>query len=297
MGKSIAGRILAAALLLVPLLVHAAGLGNLKILSALGQPLNAEIAIVAEQPDELESLNARLASQDAFSKAGIEFNPVLLGLTIDLQRRGGKPVLVLRTKQPINEPFLDILVELQWSSGRLVREYTFLLDPPEYKGPQPIAAAPPPPPVAAAPIERPVERPAPPPPAVEEKPIAAMPAPAPPSVPTPAPASAPTPAPSKAEKPTAKTYQVKKGDTLGEIARRYMSAGVTYNQMLIALFRANPDAFIRENVNLVRAGYVLSIPGQGDLAEVDPQEAKQQVHEHMSEFAEYRRHISYQKGK
>ena len=144
-GKSIAGRILAAALLLVPLLVHAAGLGNLKILSALGQPLNAEIAIVAEQPDELESLNARLASQDAFSKAGIEFNPVLLGLTIDLQRRGGKPVLVLRTKQPINEPFLDILVELQWSSGRLVREYTFLLDPPEYKGPQPIAAAPPPP--------------------------------------------------------------------------------------------------------------------------------------------------------
>jgi pilus assembly protein FimV len=293
-GKSIAGRIVAAALLLVPLFVHAAGLGNLKILSALGQPLNAEIAIVSEQSEELESISARLASQDAFSKAGIEFNPVLLGLTIDLQRRDGKPVLVLRTKQPVNEPFLDILVELQWASGRLVREYTFLLDPPEYKGPQPIAAAPPPAPVAAAPIERSPEKPAPAPPAVEERPIAAT--PTPPSAaaptPTPTPTPPPPPTPSKAQRPAEKTYQVKQGDTLGEIARRYMVAGVTYNQMLIALFRANPDAFIRENVNLVRAGYVLSIPGQDDLVEVDPQEAKQQVREHMSEFVEYRRQLA-----
>jgi len=288
-GKSITRRILAAAFLLAPLLVHAAGLGNLKILSALGQPLNAEIAIVTEQSDELDSLSARLASQDAFSKAGIEFNPALLGMSIDLQRRDGKPILLLRTKQPINDPFLDILVELQWASGRLVREYTFLLDPPEYKGPQPIAAAPPPPPVVAAPIERPVQPP-PPPPAVEEKPIAAVPAPAP----APATATAPTPsaAPAETQKPPQKTYEVKKGDTLGEIARRYMSAGVTYNQMLIALFRANPDAFIRENVNLVRSGYVLTIPGQGDLADVDPQEARQQVREHMSEFGEYRRQLA-----
>ena len=281
MGKSISGRVLAAALLFLPLLVQAAGLGNLKVLSALGQPLNAEIEIVSEQADEWDSLTARLASQEAFSRAGIEFNPVLLGLTINIERRDGKPVLYLRTNQPVNEPFLDMLIELQWSSGKLVREYTFLLDPAEYKGPQPIAAAPPPPaPVAAAPIEQPVAPPAPPAPAVEEKPIAATPGPA------------PAPPPAAAPKPAEQTYEVKKGDTLGEIARRYMGTGVTYNQMLIALFRANREAFIHDNVNLVRAGHILNIPGQEDLAAVDPEEAKLQVREHMAEFAEYRRKLA-----
>ena len=285
MGKSITGRVLAAALLFLPLLVQAAGLGNLKVLSALGQPLNAQIEIVSEQTDEWDSFTAHLASQEAFSRAGIDFNPVLLGLTINIERLNGKAVLYLRTKQPVNEPFLDMLIELQWSSGKLVREYTFLLDPAEYKGPQPIAAAPPPPaPVAAAPVERPVEQPAPPVPAVEEKPIAAMPAPAP------APASAPAPA--AAPKPTEKTYEVKKGDTLGEIARRYMGTGVTYNQMLIALFRANREAFIHDNVNLVRAGHILNIPGQDEPAAVDPEEAKLQVQQHMAEFAEYRRKLA-----
>ena len=117
MGKSIGMRIFAAALLAVPLLAHAVGLGNLRVLSALGQPLNAEIQIVSEHPGEMDSVTARLASQDAFTAAGIDFNPVLLGMQFKLEHRGGKPVLELTTKQPVNDPFLDILVELQWSSG------------------------------------------------------------------------------------------------------------------------------------------------------------------------------------
>jgi len=274
----------------MPLVVHAAGLGNLKVLSALGQPLNAEIQVVAEQSDELDSISARLASPEAFARAGIEFNPVLLGMTVNLERRDGKPVLQLRTKQPVNDPFLDILVELQWSSGRLVREYTFLLDPPEYKGPQPIATTPPP--AVATPIQRPAEVPAPAVPPVQEKPIAETPTPAPTATPTPAATPTETQAPTPPVTPKEQTYAVKQGDTLGDIARSHMGKGVTYNQMLIALFRANREAFIRDNINLVRAGKVLTVPGQDDVAAVDPEEAKRLVHEHMAAFAEYRRKLA-----
>ena len=143
MGKSIAIAILSAALgFAAPLTVFAAGLGKLTILSALGQPLNAEIEVVSLQPGEEEGLNAKLGSPEAFRQAGIEFNPALNSVRFALERRGNMRVLRLTSTQAVSEPFLDLLVELQWPTGRLVREYTFLLDPPGYKGPQPIAAAP-----------------------------------------------------------------------------------------------------------------------------------------------------------
>ena len=290
MGKSITMRIFAAALLAVPLLAHAVGLGNLRVLSALGQPLNAEIQIVSEQAGEMSSVTARLASQDAFSQAGIEFNPVLLGMKFQVGQRNGKPVLMLTTAQPVNEPFLDILVELQWSSGRLVREYTFLLDPPEYKASQAISPAP-----SAMPVEKPAQAPPAAPP-VEERPLEAAPAPAvtPAPAPAPTPASAPTPAP-KAAVPEAKhpaTREVNKGDTLGAIARENLTRGITYNQMLIALYRANRDAFIRDNINLVRAGRILDIPDQETVAAIDPEDARRLVQSQMADFAAYRRKLA-----
>jgi pilus assembly protein FimV len=263
-SKSIIGfRLIAAALFLAPLLAHAAGLGRLMVLSPLGQPLQAEIEVVSLQPGEDESLSARLASPEAFRQAGIEMTPALVGLQFSVERREGRPVILLRTTQPVNEPFLDVLVELQWASGRLVREYTFLLDPPEYKGPQPIAAAPP-----AAPPEKPAVVPAPakPAPKVEARPIA------------PAPAAA-------------ATHEVKKGDTLGAIARKTKPEGVTLNQMLIALYRANREAFIRENINLVRAGRILSIPDHATVADLNVAEVDRIVKTHMEEFAEYRRKL------
>jgi len=270
-------RIFAAALLAVPLLAHAVGLGNLRVLSALGQPLNAEIQIVSEQAGEMDSVTARLPSQDAFRQAGIEFNPVLLGMQFNVEQRDGKPVLKLTTKQPVNEPFLDILVELQWSSGRLVREYTFLLDPPEYKVPQAVVtpapsvmptAKPSPAAAAAAPIEA---KP------LEEKPLEAAPPPPPPFIPQPK---------------TAVTHEVKKGDTLGAIARANMPRGVTYNQMLIALYRANREAFIRDNINLVRAGRILDIPDEEAVSAIDPDDATRLVRSQMADFAAYRRKLA-----
>ena len=127
----------------MPLVAQAAGLGKLTLISALGQPLNAEVEIVSLQPGE-EDLSARLASSQAFAQAGIEANPVLSDVRFTIERRGSTPILRLRSSQPINEPFIELLVELTWSSGRLVREYTFLLEPPEYKTKMAIAATAPP---------------------------------------------------------------------------------------------------------------------------------------------------------
>jgi pilus assembly protein FimV len=283
-GKSITMRIFAAALLAVPLLAHAVGLGSLRVLSALGEPLNAEIQIVSEHPGEMDSVTARLASQDAFRQAGIDFNPVLLGMKFNVERRDGKPLLKLTTTQPVNDPFLDILVELQWASGRLVREYTFLLDPPEYKASQFVSPAP-----SVMPTEKPAAAPTEP---VEERPLEAAPPSPPPAVtPAPAPAAAPKPAAAAPEsKPV--TREVKKGDTLGAIARENLTRGITYNQMLIALYRANRDTFIRDNINLVRAGKILEIPDHDTVAAIDPEDAKRLVRSQMADFAAYRRKLA-----
>src|SRR5438445_802315 len=312
---------IAAAFWLASPMGHAAGLGQLSVISPLGQPLNAEIEIVSLQPGEEEGLVARLASPDAVRAAGIDFNPALATARFAIERRGGRPLLRVRTTQPVNDPFLEILVELQWTTGRLVREYTVLLDPPEYRGPQAIAAAPaaratP----AAAPEPKPADAPAaqpapesaraPAPAPLEAKPLPSVPAraaePAPVAeaqVEKPAAAEAEKPAAAEAEKPAAEPVgepaaaeegkvAVKKGDTLSEIARQNLPRGANLNQMLIAIYRANEDAFIRKNVNLLRAGRILDIPGAEAVSAIDPEEAKRLVQAHMDDFAVYRSRLA-----
>ena len=263
MGKSVTARLLAAALLLwVPLHVLGAGLGKLTVQSALGQPLSAEIEIVSLQPGEEDSLTARFAPNEAFRQAGIEFNSVLLSVRFSIDRRDGRPVIKLSSNAPINEPFLNVLVELGWNSGRLVREYTFLLDPPDYKGPQPVA------PVPAPAVRAPaVSAPVPAPRAVQERPIA----------PT-APASAGR---------TQGTYEVKKGDTLARIATQNNPGGVSLQQMLIALYRANPDAFIDSNINRLRAGRILNLPDRDAAGSIDQDDARRLVMAQGQDFRTY----------
>jgi len=285
-------RLVFAAALSLPLLAQAAGLGRLSVQSFLGQPLRVEIEIVSLLPAEESSLEARLASGNAFAQAGIDFNPVLVGVRVAIEKSDGRSVLRVTTRQPVNDPFLDMLVELRWATGLLVREYTVLLDPPDYKAPKPMAAAPavpaitavaPAAPVAeaakpepAAPVAEaakpepaaPVAEAAKPEPRIEERPIAAAPAPA--------------------ETKGAQSVEVKKGDTLGAIGRQYRPEGVTFNQMLIALQRANEDAFIRNNINLVRAGRILNIPDGEAVAAVEAADANRLVGAQMADFAEYR---------
>ena len=142
--KRAAALAVASCMSLTPLFAEAAGLGKLTVLSGLGQPLRAELDIGATK-DELAGMSARLAPQDVFRQAGVDFASVLFDLRFAVEKRpGGNAVVKVTSSRPINEPFLDFLVELNWPAGRLVREYTFLLDPPEIAAKQtarPVAEA------------------------------------------------------------------------------------------------------------------------------------------------------------
>ena len=141
--------------LALPSLALAAGLGKLSVLSTLGQPLKAEIEIVSLQRGEGDTLGARLAPSEVFRQASVDLNPALLSVKFAVQRRpSGQYVMVLTSTQPMNEPFVDMLVELNWLNGRLVREYTFLLDPPEYAGPKKLGSIQAVAPAAAVPAEQ-----------------------------------------------------------------------------------------------------------------------------------------------
>jgi pilus assembly protein FimV len=250
----------------------AAGLGKLTVLSGLGQPLRAEIEVVAVQRTEAETLAARIATPEAFKEAGVDYGAVVPQMRAALRRRpDSRYVITLSTEQPVEEPFLDVLVELNWAAGRLVRQYTFLLDPAEYKGPQAITA----PPKVAAPEVQPVAPSKPPAVTAEAAPAPAQPAPAPVG---------------QVREPAgvAGTYEVKQGDTLGKIAAANRIEGVTAQQMLVALYRANEDAFINKNMNLVRAGRVLTIPDKAAAEAVAAPDANKIVLAQAQDFNEYR---------
>lgn len=123
---------LAVCLALMPIAAGAAGVGKMTVYSGLGEPLNAEIEILAES-SELAALSARIASPETYAEQGLERSAALAGVSAILARRAdGAPVIRLNTPYPINEPFLNLVLQLDWPAGRLLREYTALLDPPGY---------------------------------------------------------------------------------------------------------------------------------------------------------------------
>lgn len=252
--------VLAAAIAALSPTANAAGLGKLTVLSALGQPLNAELELMATR-DELSSMNARLAPNEAFKQAGIEFVPVLAGIKFNIAKRAdGKSYIRLSTDRPINEPFIDLLVQLDWGQGRLIREYTFLLDPPEaVMARQKVAPVTPPESGSkVVPPARPAE-------------------------------SRPQPAATSA---ASATREVKRGDTLGRIATETKPEGVGLNQMLVALFQSNKEAFIRNNMNRLRAGAILTIPDRDAAVAVSPKEAQHIVIAQAADFNAYRRRVA-----
>jgi len=247
-------------------LAHAAGLGRITVQSALGQPLRAEIEVTAVSRDEANSLAVRLASMSAFRQANLEFNPALTGLRVNLDRRGENYVVRIASPNPVNEPYLDLLLELTSSSGRVVREYTILLDPPALRAGQEVVA-----PVARPPA-----------------PVAAASAPA---APAPA-AAAPRAAPAAPAVGAASNWTVKRGETLSTIAERTRPAAASLDQMLVALFRANPGAFIGGNMNNLRADSVLSVPPEQQILATDPASARREVATQSADFAQYRSRLA-----
>ncbi|MEO8542182.1 MAG: FimV/HubP family polar landmark protein [Burkholderiaceae bacterium] len=249
----------------------ALALGRITVQSALGEPLRAEIDIPDINADEAASLKPSIALPGAFRAAGLEYNPALAGVQITLQRRAdGRAYIRLVSERVVSEPFVDLIVQANWASGRIVRDYTVLLDPPALRARAP--AAPTAPQVVTTPV-------------APARVAAATAAPA-----APAPATTRAAAtPAAAARPVAnRKVTVQRGDTASEIARANKPAEVSLDQMLVALLRANQNAFINGNLNLLKAGAVLTMPNEEQLSAVPEAEASRTVIAQSKDFNQFR---------
>ncbi len=277
------------ALTLVPLVLlqasgaYALGVGDIELHSALNQPLNAEIRLLSATPAELQGLTVALAPEAAFAGAGVERLGLLTQIKFNVvQKSDGSHVIKVTSSQPIREPFLNFLVEVNWSSGRFMREYTVLLDFPVSDGGKP------------APIAPPVSAPFPPvTPRVEAAPAAQ-------SEPSVSSSTDNSMAGNGARKaatrerssaagssygPTART------DTLWKIAREMRpDKSVSVSQVMLALAKSNPHAFSTGNVNNLMAGYILRLPPADAIRAVPQQEAAHEV------AMQYQQWLGAQKG-
>ncbi|MEO7726805.1 MAG: FimV/HubP family polar landmark protein, partial [Burkholderiales bacterium] len=268
--------------LLYPWVAHAAGLGKFTVLSSLGQPLSAEIDLLSVQKDEVSTLTARVASPDAFQQANIQYSPALIGVRMSIERRNdGKPYIKIISTRPVNEPFLSVLIELSWAKGRLVREYTALVDPPGYQAPSTLA-----PPVAVAPVVvtpiAPEARLLAPTPQADTAPVEPAPKVSPKAART---------APSARPASSGTDYAVKRGDTLAKIAASVKPEGVTLDQMLVSLYRNNSDAF-DGNMNRLKTGKILRVPEKERIAETAAPEAAKEVRVQASNWNSYRQKVA-----
>lgn len=290
--KIIASCLSAGALMLLPLTAQAAGLGKLSVKSALGQPLNAEIEVLAEDKAELAALSARLAGNDAFRDARIDPAAVLSSLKFSVDKKAdGRAVLKITSTKPINDPFLDMLIELDWATGRMVREYTVLLDPP---GAAAIQTAVPPLGVTQAASSRND--------AAKTRPSAAGSKPAPAAQPPAAAQAAPERKPASAVEPSAlnnaeqsaaETYgPVKRGDTLAAIASQTKPDGVNLEQMLVGLYRENRKAFVGDNMNRLKTGQILKLPSQEQAAAIPAAEATRVIKLQSADWQSYRQKLA-----
>jgi pilus assembly protein FimV len=269
----------ASSLSLAPWFAQAAGLGKITILSGLGQPLRAELDVTAGT-DELAGMTARLAPPDVFRQAGIDYASVLQDLRFTIEKRpGGQAIVKVSSVKPVNEPFLDFLVELNWPAGRLVREYTFLLDPPEDVGQR-----------SVGPEARVVDT-------VRGgggKPATTA---ATPRGETPAKG---TVAAGRKETPKEATNGegrvVKSGDTLRKIAGEMQYEGVSLEQMLVGLYRHNPEAFSGNNMNRLKAGAIIGLPDKETVAAIPEGEAKRVFTAQAADWNNYRQKLAASAG-
>ncbi len=291
---------LACGALLLPDYGFTLGLGEIEVTSALNQELNAEIELLSAAPEDVETLIVKLASRDEFIRAGIDRPYMLNSLKFSAEMREAGPFIKVTSNKPVREPFLNFLVEIDWPKGHMMREYTILLDPPVFMQQQ-------------APVQQEQLRPA----AMgTSRPTATPPVPGPQSDSGFRPAAMSMAASSTATMPVAAPgvqtsqaqaqpaftqsyyqspggYRVQQGDTLwslGDSMRPDQS--VTIEQMMLAILRNNPEAFINENVNGLKRGYILRIPDRDDITAVNQAEAVALVREQNALWREYQQAIA-----
>ena len=237
-------------------------LGQFSVESGLGQPLRAAIEITNYKVEDLRKLKVQLAEPASFEQAGMAFPQALNGLQARLEFRGdGKPYIALIGQTPVNDNFLDVIVEAQWPTGRLAMNYTLLVSP---LGP----------PKASAEKVR-----------GDETLIA-------PVVSPKALASVVVPEIDTKGKNVEEAITVRSGDTASRLVLRKMPVGVSLDQMLLAMVRANPEAFIEGNVNLLREGAQVQLPNAQEAAQVSAEEARQTVIAQTIDFVAYARRLA-----
>ncbi len=256
----------------------ALGLGDIRVLSKPGQPLVAEIPVISNEPGELDNARVALASATTFARVGLE-RPQ--GLVSNLQFQfaqdaRGRAVIRVTSSQAVDQPAINFLIEVEWGQGRLVREYSALVDAPN---------------TAAAIAEPAIEAPR----AGSSNAIARE----------PAPVAAPAAQDNARAEPAARAAgsasaasatqagdtlpAVRAGQTLSEIAAAVArSSGHSLDQTMLALLRTNPDAFINGNINRLKQGAVLRTPQEDALAQVGAAEAAVMVREQAAQWRQAR---------
>mgnify|MGYP001384177094 FL=1 len=247
----------ALALGISPLGVQALGLGEIKLKSALNQYFSADIQLMSVEEGDLEDIRVTLASQEAFNRAGVDRPFILTKLQFKpVQLPDGTSVIQLSSRDPIREPFLNFLVEVNWPKGKVLREYTVLLDPPVTldRKPAPVQT-----PKASAPVAS----------AVSDRMDKTE------SVVTQSDVSwAGGPAAQSTGQTAGGDYgPTKRNDTLWSIAKQVRHDGASMHQMMMALFRSNPEAFIAENINNLKVGQILRVPDRQDVLSYSQREA------------------------
>jgi FimV-like protein len=246
-------------LMLAPL-SHAASLGSLNLSSNLGEPLLAEVEVLLEPQESLSGLQAALASEQAYAKQGIRYQSHYLDLKVELQQNPqGLAVLKLSSSLPINEPYLDVLLQLDWAAGRLQKQYIVLLDPPQLTEAAPEAI------VAPQASGEAVN--------TDDQLQAAM---------------LPDQSSDQVDQARPLALVSKPGDTLSSLAKAIPQEGVSLDQMLLGLYQANPQAFEAGNMNRLKAGQALALPSPAELLATQAAAATAEVKLHASNWQAYR---------
>jgi pilus assembly protein FimV len=234
--------------------VSALSFGRLTVQSNLGEPLKAEVEVRDLSPSDQGSLRLRLASPQAYRLSGLEFDALVADVrALVVRRPDGRHVIQLTTEKVVNNVFVDLMLEARWPAGQRMLGYTLLVSPKGVESATPITPA-----VATA-----------------EPGAAAL-----------VPSTAPGPA------AAGTTHLVSPGETLLGVARQYKPEGVSLDQMLVALYRSNPQAFIGANMNRLKAGAVLTVPSTGLVEEVSQPQARELIQAHSADFGAYRERLA-----
>lgn len=245
--------------------VNALGLGELKLDSALNQPLDAEIRLLETGDLDNTQILVKLGNQTDFERAGISRDFFLSNLKFEVVLDGaGAGIVKVNTKDNVIEPYLDFIVEARWPSGKILREYTVLFDLPTFSAAPALTATP----AAAA----------------SAKPTATV----QPKVTTVAAPTTVTTANNQALSSReslrqgalepGETYRVRRDDTLWEIAAQARpNSSTSVQQTMLGIQRNNPEAFFDGNINRLKAGYILRLPTEQDIADLKESVAKKEV--------------------